>query len=137
MPAATFPDLPAVARYLRAELDTKRFALLYGYNGTGKTRLSGAFTDLGRQVDEQGETVERDTLYFNAFTEDLFFWDNDLKNDRQRVLKLNRDSRFFAGLAELEMDNRIRPLLARYTDFEFEIDTEEWRLASHAKPAGK
>lgn len=129
MPGATYPDLPALSKHLRAELDTKRFVLLFGYNGTGKTRLSGAFKDLGRKVDENGETTERDTLYFNAFTEDLFSWDNDLKNDRARVLKLNRDSRFFAGLAELEMDNRIRPLLARYADFEFEIDTEEWEVS--------
>jgi hypothetical protein len=129
MAGVTFPDLRAVAKHLRAELDTKRFVLIYGYNGTGKTRLSGAFKDLGRQLDEHGETVERDTLYFNAFTEDLFSWDNDLKNDRARVLRLNRDSRFFAGLAELEMDNRIRPLLARYADVEFEIDTEEWEVS--------
>ena len=24
---------------------------------------------------------KRDTLYFNAFTEDLFTWDNDLEDD--------------------------------------------------------
>lgn len=129
MPSATFPDLAAVARHLRDELDTRRLVLLYAYNGTGKTRVSTAFKDLGRTVDEHGDTIERDTLYFNAFTEDLFFWDNDLKNDRERVLKLNRDSRFFAGLAELEMDNRIRPLLARYADFDFRIDTDEWEVS--------
>jgi len=129
VPDASFPDLPALAQHLRDELETKRFVLLYGYNGTGKTRLSGAFRDIGRKVDENGETTDRDTLYFNAFTEDLFSWDNDLKNDRERVLKLNRDSRFFAGLAELEMDTRIRPLLHRYADFDFEIDTEEWEVS--------
>src|SRR5580765_3586626 len=140
----TFPDLPALAKHLREELDNKkRFVLLYAYNGTGKTRLSTAFKDLGKQVvtsplttesgdaieTEGGEAIEAeaiqgDTLYFNAFTEDLFQWDNDLANDRERVLKINRDSRFFAGLAELEMDNRIRPLQNRYADFEFEIDSE-------------
>jgi len=119
----TFPDLPALARRLREELNVKKFILLYAYNGTGKTRLSAAFKDLGKHDDE------RDTLYFNAFTEDLFQWDNDLANDRERVLKINRDSRFFAGLAELEMDNRIRPLLNRYVDFEFEIDTEAWEIS--------
>ena len=127
--STSFPDLAAVASHIRAELETKRFVLLYGYNGTGKTQLSTAFKDLGRKVDENGETTERDTLYFNAFTEDLFYWDNDLKNDRARVLKLNRDSRFFGGLAELEMDNRIRPILDRYADFEFEIDTDEWEVS--------
>jgi hypothetical protein len=118
-----FPDLPVLAQHLREELNAKNFVLLYAYNGTGKTRLSTAFKDLGKQDDE------RDTLYFNAFTEDLFQWDNDLVNDRERALKINRDSRFFAGLAELEMENRIRPLLNRYADFEFEIDTEVWEVS--------
>lgn len=126
MPPATFADLPALAQHLRNELEGKKFVLLYAYNGTGKTRLSTAFKDLGKKTDETGEVTERDTLYFNAFTEDLFQWDNDLAHDRERVLKINRDSRFFAGLEELEMDNRIRPLLNRYADFQFEIDPEAW-----------
>lgn len=129
MAATSFADLPELAAHLRTELQQKKFVLLYAYNGTGKTRLSAAFKDLGKKVDENGEVIERDTLYFNAFTEDLFTWDNDLKNDRERVLKINKDSRFFAGLDELEMDNRIRPLLNRYADFEFEIDTDEWEVS--------
>ena len=36
-----------------------------------------------------------DTLYFNAYTEDLFAWDNDLENDTERYLRLNTASRFF------------------------------------------
>jgi hypothetical protein len=122
MAPASFPDLPALAQYLRTGLVTKKFVLLYAYNSTGKTRLSMAFKDLCKR----GE--ERDTLYFNAFTEDLFQWDNDLENDRERVLKINQDSRFFAGLGELEMDNRIRPLLNRYADFDFRIDTTVWEV---------
>lgn len=118
-----FPDLPALAKHLRDELEMKRIVLLYAYNGTGKTRLSTEFKNVGKQ----GE--QRDTLYFNAFTEDLFQWDNDLANDRERVLKINEDSRFFAGLVELEMDNRIRPLLNRYADFDFRIDTTEWEVS--------
>lgn len=129
MVAEPFPDLSALAKHLRAELDKKKFVLLYAYNGTGKTRLSTAFKDLGKKVDENGEVTDRDTLYFNAFTEDLFHWDNDLANDSKRVLKINEGSRFFAGLGELEMDNRIRPLLSRYVDFEFEIDTNAWEVS--------
>ena len=123
MAVATFADLPDLAKHLRVELEQRKFALLYAYNGTGKTRLSMVFKDLGKS----GE--DRDTLYFNAFTEDLFNWDNDLENDRERVLKINKDSRFFAGLGELEMDNRIRPLLNRYADFDFRIDTSEWEVS--------
>lgn len=114
-----FPDLPALATHLRSELENKKAILLYAYNGTGKTRLSMAFKDIGKQ----GEA--RDTLYFNAFTEDLFHWNNDLEGDEDRRLLINKDSRFFQGLFEMEMDNRIRPLLRRYADFDFRIDTQE------------
>lgn len=123
-PGQTFTDLVALAAYLRQELENKKTILLYAYNGTGKTRLSMAFKDIGKQ--SEGEDEKRDTLYFNAFTEDLFHWDNDLEGDNDRRLTLNAASRFFAGLAELEMDNRIRPLLQRYADFDFRIDTQEW-----------
>lgn len=123
MTTASFPDLSTLAQHLRAELQTKKFVLLYAYNGTGKTRLSNVFKDLGKNDDD------RDTLYFNAFTEDLFQWDNDLENDRERVLKINKDSRFFEGLDQMEMDNRIRPLLDRYVDFDFRIDTTEWEVS--------
>lgn len=121
-PAPVFPNLPALAVHLRGELVNKKAILLYAYNGTGKTRLSMAFKDIGKQDDS------RDTLYFNAFTEDLFHWNNDLEDDADRRLLLNRDSRFFHGLLDLEMDNRIRPLLQRYADFDFRIDIEEWAV---------
>src|SRR3954466_10677394 len=96
--ATTFTDFNALATHLRRELENKKFVLLYAYNGTGKTRLSTAFKDLGKIVNADGETDQRDTLYFNAFTEDLFAWDNDLENDSKRKLKLNTASSFFAGL---------------------------------------
>lgn len=133
MDSQSFPDLPALAQRLRADLDEKRFVLLYAYNGTGKTRLSTAFKDIGKKTSENGEVAEHDTLYYNAFTEDLFQWDNDLENDRERSLKINKDSHFFDGLPELEMDNRIRPLLSRYADFDFRIDTTEWKVSFSRK----
>ena len=121
-------DLLELARCFRSVLsersqrrpDRSPFILLYAFNGTGKTRLSSAFKGLGSVVREN-EVQDRDTLYFNAFTEDLFLWDNDLENDEHRVLKLNAASSFFVGLNELEIENRIRPLLDRYADFDFKI----------------
>ena len=123
MSATHFADLAALAVNLRQQLTEKKFILLYAYNGTGKTRLSTAFKDLGKNGDE------RDTLYFNAFTEDLFTWDNDLDGDSNRKLKINSGSNFFAGLAEMEMDNRIRPFLSRFADFDFKIDTDKWEVS--------
>lgn len=116
---ATFPDLDAVAGHLREKLADKKYALLFAYNGTGKTRLSMAFKDLGKK----GEA--RDTLYFNAFTEDLFYWDNDLENDSNRELRLNTSSRFFSGLLGTAIDTKVRSLLHRYVDFDFKIKAVE------------
>lgn len=124
MPAISFADLPTLAAHLRDVFDTKKFALIYAYNRTGKTRLCGEFRDLGKRVDETGITVARDTLYFSAFTEDLFSWDNDLTGDRHRFLRLNVQSEFLSALASTEFDTRIRALLDRYADFDFRIDSE-------------
>jgi len=120
----TFTDLDALAKYLRKQMRErkKKAILIFAYNGTGKTRLSMAFKDLGKHGDQ------RDTLYFNAFTEDLFTWDNDLENDSERVLRMNTASRFFDGLAELEMESRIRKFLHRYADFNFDIDYGAGRI---------
>ncbi|MEQ1819532.1 MAG: AAA family ATPase [Terricaulis sp.] len=122
MPDVAFDDLPALAQHLRTELQAKKSVLIYAYNGTGKTRLSDAFRALGRELNEFGDTTKRDTLYFNAYTEDLFTWDNDLEAERQRVLELNDESRFFNGLRELEMEVKIGKQLQRYTDLNFYID---------------
>ncbi len=123
-----FVNLNSLAVHLRQELESKKFILLYAYNGTGKTRLSGTFKDLGKVANTDDGTEQRDTLYFNAFTEDLFSWDNDLENDSERKLTLNTGSSFFAGLESMEMDNRIRSLLNRYADFDFRIDTNTWEV---------
>jgi len=120
---APFANLDELAAHLRQELENKKFLLLYAYNGTGKTRLSMAFKEIGKQGDQ------RDTIYFNAFTEDLFIWDNDLAGDSERVLKINASSRFFSGIEELEMESRIRPFLTRYVDFYFSIDYEQGTIS--------
>lgn len=119
-----FDILKDIAEYFRMLLEDKKFIVLFAYNGTGKTRLSAEFKSLGQHIDEATGVKSADTLYYNAFTEDLFYWDNDLENDTERVLKLNGSSRFFAGLDELEMESKIRPLLHRYADFDFTIDYE-------------
>lgn len=77
----SFDNLDTIATHLQDRLEQKKYILLFAYNGTGKTRLSMAFKELGKQSEE--ELATRDTLYFNAFTEDLFSWDNDLGGDAQ------------------------------------------------------
>ncbi|KAB2928735.1 MAG: AAA family ATPase [Leptonema illini] len=111
--------LNTVADYLRKKLKNKKIILLFAYNATGKTRLSMDFKGLGKIGGK------RDTLYFNAFTEDLFTWDNDLESDECRHLRLNMRSALFEGIEAYDIENRVREVLARYATFNFQIRKEE------------
>ena len=111
----------------KANKASKKHILLFAYNGTGKTRLSVAFKEQGKQGDKG------DTLYFNAFTEDLFTWDNDLENDKERVLKFNNKSRFFEGLPGLEIESKIDEFLSCHTNFSFKINFDEGAVRFHRK----
>jgi len=69
--------------------------LIYAFNGTGKTRLSRALKDLIAPKPEEGEDGElprEKVLYYNAFTEDLFYWDNDLLGDSDPKLMIQPNS---------------------------------------------
>lgn len=65
----------------------KKVQLIYAFNGSGKTRLSREFRLLvaPKDVEDEDETGIK-VLYYNAFTEDLFYWDNDLDADVNRKL---------------------------------------------------
>lgn len=117
-----FVSMDEVANYVRSQ--NKKNLILYAHNGTGKTRLSMAFKESGKERNEEGEVTKRDTLYFNAFTEDLFHWDNDLINDEERRLLINPASAFIKGARNLDIENKIRPLIQRYCDYNFLIDPD-------------
>lgn len=122
-----FTDMRRLVSRLRDDLSggDQDFVLLYAYNGTGKTRLSMEFKDAGKRKNKG----QPDTLYFNAYTEDLFSWDNDFENDSERRLHINTDSQFFKGLKDLALEERIGHYLARYADFLFDIDYDQWTVS--------
>lgn len=66
--------------------------LIYAFNGTGKTRLSREFKQLvapkGFGEGDEEKSSRNKFLYYNAFTEDLFYWDNDLEEDAAPKLKI-------------------------------------------------
>lgn len=121
----TYQTLSDLADKLREDLAKHDYVIMYAYNGTGKTRISVEFKNKGKQ----GGYDKRDTLYFNAFTEDLFIWDNDLENDVERVLKINSASNFFNGFKELALEEKIFSYLERYADFDYKIDYENWVIS--------
>ena len=143
----TYKTLSGLVTRFRDDLKSSDFILLYAYNGTGKTRTSMAFKEKGKKkikvelkdsngsiiLDKKGKSktedaIVGDTLYFNAFTEDLFVWDNDLEFDTSRVLQMNAQSKFFNGFKELALDEKIFTYLERYATFDFDIDYDIWRI---------
>ena len=86
-------SLDEIAKQLRDS--GKKVNLIYAFNGSGKTRLSKAFKNLIAPKENHGneeELTRRKVLYFNAFTEDLFYWDNDIINDAEPKLKIQPNS---------------------------------------------
>ena len=86
-------SLDEIAKQLRDS--NKKVNLIYAFNGSGKTRLSKVFKNLIVPKENHGneeELTRRKVLYFNAFTEDLFYWDNDLLNDTEPKLKIQPNS---------------------------------------------
>jgi anticodon nuclease len=86
-------SLTEIAEQLKG--NNKKVQLIYAFNGTGKTRLSGEFKNLIAPTSSEepdGEPTRRKFLYYNAFTEDLFFWDNDLLANEAPRLKIQKNS---------------------------------------------
>lgn len=108
------------------ETDVK-VQLIYAFNGTGKTRLSREFKSLlSTKIEEEKDEEEKDMellegegknyLYYNAFTEDLFYWDNDLENDLEPKLKIHPNT-FTNWILEIQgQDVNIISNFQHYTD---------------------
>lgn len=104
----------------KSETDVK-VQLIYAFNGTGKTRLSGEFKKLiaPKNYDadmEQSELSGGKYIYYNAFTEDLFYWDNDLEFDSNPKLKIHPNSFTKWILEEQGQENNIIKNFQFYTD---------------------
>ena len=94
----------------------KKVQLIYGFNGTGKTRLSRTFKELVSPKEDNGDEARTKVLYFNAFTEDLFYWDNDLENDLERKLLIQPNAYTHWALVEQGQDQNAIAHFQRYTD---------------------
>ena len=108
-------SLTEIAQTLR---DTdKKVQLIYAFNGVGKTRLSREFKELISPKNQDDELEEHKTkiLYYNAFTEDLFYWDNDLDGDRVRKIIIHPNGFTNWVLKEQGQENNILKHFQHYT----------------------
>ncbi|MEM7331475.1 MAG: AAA family ATPase [Chloroflexota bacterium] len=107
-------SLTQIARQLK---NRKKAQLIYAFNGTGKTRLSREFTQLiAPKSDEESTLSHRKILYYNAFTEDLFYWENDLQNDAEPKLIIQPNTFTQWVLEDQGQDQNIINTFQRYTN---------------------
>ena len=110
--------LTEVAQQLQGA--NRKVQLIYAFNGTGKTRLSRKLMELFPSVDENegeksSELSSKRILYYSAFTEDLFSWDNDLAFDAEPRLLIRPNSFTRWVLEEQGQDQNIVANFQRYT----------------------
>jgi hypothetical protein len=115
--------LEQIAQQLRNS--NKTVQLIYAFNSTGKTQLSLEFKRLvapknnGREENDDAEGPEwshTKILYYNAFTEDLFYWDNDLETGAEPKLKIQPNSFTDWVLKDQGQDRNIITTFQRYTN---------------------
>lgn len=103
----------------------KKVQLIYAFNGTGKTCLSRKFKEIIVPKDngqdapidaEQAPLSRHKILYYNAFTEDLFYWDNDLDSDAEPKLKIQPNTFTDWIIRDRGQDQNIITNFQRYTN---------------------
>jgi len=96
--------------------------LIYAFNGTGKTRLSVEYKELAREQSDEEEKKGRQTgVYYNAYSEDLFVWDNDIEHSEEKiVLRVVPSSlnKFHSLIYEDSVRQKLKPYNPQY-DFVF------------------
>lgn len=101
----------------------EKIILIYAFNGTGKTRLSTAYKDITK------EEEKHTGVYYNAFSEDLFVWNNDEENSRENITLIVENSslnKFHSLISEDEVHEKLKAYKVKF-DFKFELydDTEK------------
>lgn len=90
--------------------------LIYAFNGTGKTRLSREFKILAASENGEAENFQK-ILYYNAFTEDLFYWDNDLDSDINRKLLVRLNGFTDLALGFLKDENQDGNIISNFQHY--------------------
>ncbi len=116
--------------------DSSSVHLLYAFNSVGKTRLSVAYKDATKRDDGTHTGI-----YYNAYSEDLFLWNNDIENAEanMRLTVLTSSlSRLHTDLDELSIREKLKPYRPSF-DFHYSMhpDAEKGIESISFFPAGK
>lgn len=110
-------NLSEIAKQLK---DTdENIILIYAFNATGKTRLSVAYKD-HTKAENNGTHAG---VYYNAFSEDLFVWDNDEENNNENIrldILYSSLNQFHSFLDVKDIEEKLAMYLPSYK-FEFNL----------------
>ena len=113
-------DLSQIAKQIKDA--SENIFLIYAFNSTGKTRLSVEYKEAARNTDGRQTGV-----YYNAFSEDLFVWDNEHTKLDIISSSLNQ---YHSQLNERDVMEKLKPYNPKY-DFLFKsYDNPEQGFAS-------
>ncbi len=108
--------LPEIATTLRNAKE--KIILIYAFNAIGKTRLSVAYKNATKTDDGTHAGV-----YYNAFSEDIFVWDNDIENSEKNIRLMVSQSSLNKYHALFD-ENAIRQKLEPYNPtYDFYLNT--------------
>lgn len=120
MSAITDENVKDLARQLIES--RKNIILVFAFNGTGKTRFSVEYKNITKELNDGNHSG----VYYNAYSEDLFVWDNDTENTGSPIkLNVMRSTlnQYHSSLDE----DKLREKLAAYKpkfDFKFNYHTD-------------
>lgn len=80
--------------------------LIYAFNATGKTRLSVAYKNFTKNEND-GNHIG---VYYNAFSEDLFVWENDEENNNENIrlnILYSSLSQFHSFIDEKDIEEKL------------------------------
>jgi len=113
-------NIKALAREIKAY--DEKIVLVFAFNGTGKTRLSIEYKNVTKE-DNNGKHAG---VYYNAYSEDLFVWNNDTENVGTPI-KLNV---IYSSLNQYHSsidEEKLREKLSAYKpkfDFKFNFNSD-------------
>ena len=114
-------DLKEIAEEIKAKGNNEKITLIYAFNGVGKTQLSVEY----KNITKKG--TQHTGVYYNAYSEDLFQWDNDPENKntgiRLKVVysKLNQHHSFI-----IEDPQKLKEKLDKYlVRYYFKLNYDE------------
>ena len=94
------------------KIDTldENIILIYAFNATGKTRLSVKYKDITKLNNEDKHAG----VYYNAYSEDLFVWENDVENIKLNIIQ-SRLNQFHSYVDVPDIEEKLKMYNHRYT----------------------